>query len=211
MDYVIWRNDVFGQKPNSDPVMVDLLPETYSVSPNEIFDHIDRALSDAEIHDIFSREQIGIGLRLIYSNCCSSMSCCYIEAGDEQRRVNGIRHLDKLYTNYFNRYCLAPIESIGNDHLDGHIGYLCYMLWDIFVLYPGNASSAMVSAVLDVMTNGIYMENDNCIVSAIHGLGHWAGDEAQAVQILQQWLCQPTTQNTNVIDYAKQATTGCIL
>ena len=69
----------------------------------------------------------------------------------------------------------------------------------------------MVSAVLDVMTNGIYMENDNCIVSEIHGLGHWVVDEAQAVQILQQWLCQPTTQNTNVIDYAKQATTGCIL
>jgi hypothetical protein len=66
MDYVTWRNDVFGQQPDSDPVMLDLLPEMYEVLPNENFDHIDRALDDSEIHDLYSRDQIGIGLQLIY-------------------------------------------------------------------------------------------------------------------------------------------------
>jgi hypothetical protein len=31
-------------------------------------DHIDRALLDTEIHAKFSKEQIGIGLQLIYSS-----------------------------------------------------------------------------------------------------------------------------------------------
>ncbi|MGM0490822.1 MAG: hypothetical protein ACQESR_29205 [Planctomycetota bacterium] len=202
---------MFGQKPDSDPVMLDLLPETYSLSMDETLDHVDRALDDPEIHDTYSRDQIGIGLQLIYSNSCSNICFCYLEARDELRRVQGIRHLVRLYQNYFDRYCLAPVGDIGNDHLDGGMGYLCYMLWDIFVLYPGNASEAMIAAGLDVMANGIQMKNDNCIVSAIHGLGHWAMDDFRAVQILQQWLRNPTTQNSEVLDYAEQATTGCIL
>jgi hypothetical protein len=123
----------------------------------------------------------------------------------------GIRKIDQLYANYFDRYCLALVGKIGNDHLDGGIGYLCYMLWDIFVLYPGNASSMMVSAALDVMANAIQMNNDNCIVSAIHGLGHWGMDDSRPEQILRRWLRKPTSQNPRVIEYAKQASTGCLL
>jgi hypothetical protein len=211
MDFITWRNDIFGQPPDADPVTLDLLPETCSVLPEENLDHVDRALDDPEIHRLFSRDQIGIGLQLIYSNACSSICFCYIEAGDEGRRVTGIRQINKLYTNYFDRYCNAPVGSIGNDHLDGGIAYLCYMLWDIFVLYPGNASPAIKAAVLDVMTGAIQMQNDNCIVSGIHGLGHWATDEPRAAETLRRWLRNPTTSNIQVVEYAKQAATGCIL
>jgi hypothetical protein len=104
---------------------------------------------------------------------------------------------------------LAPIGNIGN--FDHRVSYLCYMLWDIFVLHPGNASGGMTSAALDVMEHAIQMKNDNCIVSAIHGLGHWAMHDSRAVQILRNWLERTTTRNARVIDYAIQATTGCIL
>jgi hypothetical protein len=73
LEYPTWRNDIFGQSPKADPVMLDLLPETYSVSPEENLDYIDRALDDPEIHRLFSRDQIGIGLQLIYSNACSNI------------------------------------------------------------------------------------------------------------------------------------------
>ncbi|MBK9945932.1 MAG: hypothetical protein IPP12_01925 [Nitrospira sp.] len=211
MEYEKWRDDIFGQPVGSDPVMLDLLPETYSVSPDEHFAHIDRALSDPQIHELFNSDQIGTGLQLIYSNSCSDICFCYIKAGDEARRVSGIAKLNDLYAKYFDRYCLSPVGSIGNDHLNGGIGYLCYMLWDIFVLYPGNASPAMVSAALGVMSNALQMKNDNCIVSAIHGLGHWATDVPRAPQVLRQWLRKPTTTNPTVISYAKEATTGCVL
>ena len=78
------------------------------------------------------------------------------------------------------------------------------------MLYSGNASPAMTSASLDVMAQALQFTNDNCLASAIHGLGHRALDAARAEQILQQWLQRPTTQNAAVIRYAKQAMTGCI-
>lgn len=210
MQYTDWSSDIFGQSPDADPVTLELRPETNALSAAEHFDFVDRALCDPDIHRRFSREQIAIGLQLIYENTCSSICFCYIEAGDDERRVAGIRRIKNLYRNYFDRYCQAPVGRIGYDHLDGRMGYLCYMLWDVFVLYPGSASPTMVSAALDVMADALQIENDNCIVSAVHGLGHWANSASRAVQILQTWLHKPNTRNPVVLDYARQATTGCI-
>ena len=90
---------------------------------------------------------------------------------------------------------------------DGVIGDLCYMLWDIFVLYPGNASEAMVHAAVDVMRNPMNSKNDNCIVSAIHGLGHWAYNVPSAVEALEEWLRKPSTKNKVILEYAELAKT----
>lgn len=211
MDYIRWRNDIFGKPPGSRSVSVGLLPETESLSPDESLDHIDRALVDAEIHSHFSKEQIGIGLQLIYSNTCSDLLFCYIEAGDDKRRIRGIQNLRYLYSGFFDRYCVAPVTSKGNDRNDGEIGNLCFMLWDIFVLHDGNASPGMIAAALDVMAYALEFKNDNCLKSAIHGLGHWAGDAPRAVSILKSWLRRPTTKNEAIREYARQAMTGGIL
>ncbi|NQT93807.1 MAG: hypothetical protein HQ559_13695 [Lentisphaerae bacterium] len=211
MDYASWLHDVFGQTEGSDPVTLDLLPATDSLSPDDTLDYIDVAIDDARIHELYSKDQIGIGLQLIYCNSCSNMPFSYIEAGDEDRRVQGIRHLDQLYRNYFGRYCSGSVEDIEDSSHDGRIGYVCHMFWDIFVLYPRRATPDMTSAGLDVLEHAIHMANDNCIASAIHGLGHWAMHEAQAVRILQSWLQCPTTPNAKLIEYAEHARTGCIL
>lgn len=210
MEYTRWRDDVFGQSPDTNPVEIDLHPDNYAASPEEQFDHIDRALGDAEIHRRYSIEQIGIGLQLLYSNSCSSICYCYLEAAGDQRRVHGIRRLEQLYANYFDIYCKASVGSIGNDHLNGGIGYLCYMFWDIFVLYPKNASATMITAAFEVMVKALEMSNDNCIVSAIHGLGHWAIYDSRSAEVLTRWLKRPSSRNPVVLDYAHQATSGCI-
>ena len=210
MDYHRWRDDVFGQPPGIGPGSVELLEETHAVQCREALDHIDRALIDPAIHDDFSKEQIGVGLNLIYSNCFSDYAFCYIDEGDESRTVLGIQNLRYLYDNFFQRYCTAPVENIGNEDSDGVMGYVCYMLWDIFVLYPGNITPKMVAAGLRVMEHAINSSNDNCVVSAIHGLGHWVDDAPPVAQILERWLRKPTSENMAVREYAKRATTGCI-
>jgi len=210
MDYQRWRNDVFGQPADSDPGEVELLEETYALPQPEAFDFIDRALVDPDIHREFSKEQVGIGLYLIYTNGFSDFAFCYIDEVDEGRTVLGIQNLRHLYGNYFERYCTAPVENIGNDQGDGQMGFVCYMLWDGFVLYPGNVSPKLVAAGLGVMEHAIHSKNDNCIVSAIHGLGHWVDDAPRAAQILELWLRRPTSQNKAVREYAKHATTGRI-
>ncbi len=211
MDYIRWRNDIFGHPVGTNPVTAGILPDSDSLSDEETLNHIDRALSDKEIHELFVKEQIGVGLQIIYSNACSNIPLCYVEPGDEPRRLTAIRNLRNLYSNFFQRYCTAPVSSIGNDDGDGNIGFLCYMLWDIFVLYPGNASPKMVATALDVMAYALESKNDNCVVSAIHGLGHWVPDAPRAAQILRDWLRRPTTENQIVRDYARQASCGRIM
>jgi len=210
MDYSAWRSEIFGTPPGTDPVSMELPEELYSLSPEESFDHIDRALVDAEIHELYSKEQSGIALQLIYSNSCSDLPFCYTQAGDEARRIRGIGNLRHLYANFFDRYCVCPVKRIGCDLDDGDIGFVCYMLWDIFVLYPDVASPGMTDAALEVMAGALESKNDHSIVSAIHGLGHWAADVPQASAILQKWLENPATENTVIHDYARQAATGCI-
>lgn len=211
MEYEVWREDLFGQSPNIDPGNVELLQETYDLPTAPAFDYIDRALRDDEIHDLYSKAQIGTGLQLIYCNHWSDLPFCYIEGTTEARRIEGISNLRRLYDNYFERYCPAPVKSVGNDRTDGGFGFLCYMFWDIFVLYPGNATPAMIEAAVEVMAAAIRSDSEQCIVSAIHGLGHWAMDTPVARNTLRDWLRSPSTKNPTIIDYAGRAVPGCIL
>ncbi len=170
-------------------------------------------LVDAEVHELFSKQQIGNGIITVFSNDCGDLPFVYIGSCDEARRVKGIRNLTYLYSNYFERYCTTFVDRTDDvDRVaDGSIGFICYMFWDVFVLYPGNASPAMQSAALDVMQSALKSRNDNCLASAIHGLGHWVSDHPKAGEILRRWLRHPTTKNKQIIRYAQVATSGMIL
>jgi len=209
MQYETWREFIFGQAEDIYPGDSQLPWGEADAATTANFDHIDQALADPEIHQRYSPLQIGIGLQLIYSNCCSDLCFCYVSAGDDARRVQGIRQMKELYRNYFARYCDKPIQQVGNFG-EGWLDYTCYMLWDIFVLYPGKASPAMTAAGLEVMSDALTLTNDNCLVSALHGLGHWGLDVTEARTILKRWRRRPTTTNEEVLRYAAQAETGCI-
>jgi len=79
------------------------------------------------------------------------------------------------------------------------------MFWDIFVLYPDNASKGMVDAAIGVMREALESNNDNCIVSLLHGLGHWSIYTPVASEVIEEWLKNPSTNNKNVIEYAERA------
>jgi hypothetical protein len=210
MNYEQWRNELFGQSPNIDPVMFEHSAGFYSIPSECVFDYVDRVLVDPDVHSLFNKTQLGNGIQTVYSNCCSDLPFLYTTECTESRRIEGIGKLANLYTNYFERYCAEPVNSIGNDQGGGPMGYICYMFWDVFVLYPGSATPGMVSAALEVMRAGLETHSDNCLVSAIHGLGHWAAEVPGAVTALEHWLRSPTTKNVEVLEYARTATTGMI-
>ena len=210
MNYEEWRNELFGQPPEMDPVTFDHCLEFYRVPPSQVFDYIDRVLVDPEVHTLFSKEQLGNGIKTIYSADCSNLPFLYTSDCDEARRVRGIKNLASLYKNYFERYCTGAVKSIGNDNTDGAMGYICYMFWDVFVLCSLNTTPAMVTAALSVMRTALDSDNDNCLASVIHGLGHWVYHAPEASRILQQWLLHPTTKNPEILRYAQIATTGMI-
>ncbi|QDV61080.1 HEAT repeat domain-containing protein [Crateriforma conspicua] len=211
MIYEQWRNELFGLAPESDPVMHEHSEEFYAVPSQVAFDYVDQVLVDPDVHSVFTKDQLGKGISTIYSNCCSDLPFLYTTECGEDRRVAGINNLVNLYRNYFDRHCTGNVTDIGNDENDGPLGYICYMLWDVFVLYPGNATPAMISAAIGVMRSALESSNDNSLASAIHGLGHWAFGTPEAVTTLEHWLQKPTTDNPVVLQYARTATSGMIL
>lgn len=210
MNYPEWREEVFGQEEGADPVMVELAPEVYALSPEQNLEFVMAALSDVEIHECYSRQQIGVGLQVIFNNACGNTVFCFLEAAREADRVAGIRALANLYTNYFERYCCEPVASIGDDCADG-VNYLCYMFWDIFVVHPQNSPHSVVQAALDVMQTALQSSSESCQVSALHGLGHWVAYLPEARRILETFLAKNAAHpNPILLTYAKQAATGCV-
>jgi len=216
MDYEAWRDAIFGTTDEFDPVMDDLPEAAYELTPALLLGHIDRALGDQEVHDQFTERQIEVGLQLLFNNSCSDFPFAYVESDDdsegdpvpEARRVAAIKRLSKLYEGFYERYCRSPVQAIG--HSVGSLEQSCYMFWDVFVLMPSGESEAVISAALEVMAGALESTNDQVLVSAIHGLGHWVSGASGAKPILESWLEKPTTANGVIIQYCKQAMTGCI-
>ena len=211
MNYLDWRSYVFGMPEGSDPVLNDMPQEGYEIHNNTLLDFLDRAFQDPEIHLLFSKEQIGIGLNIIFSNCCSDYFEAYLQFDQEGRIIQAINSLNYLYKNFFEVYCLASVKSIG-DCTDGRIGFICYMFWDIFALYPESKgiTQKIIDTAINHMTHQLYSSNDNVICSAIHGLGEWNPYCKQTSNIIMNWLEKPTTSNPVVLEYAAMAQTGCI-
>jgi hypothetical protein len=211
MIYETWKNEVFGMNENSCPIESEMIDEAYSLNENLILDYIDKSLTDSSIHNLYSPKQIGIGLNIIYSNCCSDYSFSYLNFSDEERIISSIKKLKFLYQNFFEKYCNSPVNEIG-DSTDNRLDYICYMFWDLFVLYPKseNITKKIIEASVQVMSQQLLSKNDNVVVSALHGLGHWASDCPEIKNIIDKWLKNPTTSNKVIHDYAKVAKTGCI-
>ena len=210
MEYKKWRREIFDHPQNICPATLELSTDFYSVPPTQAFDFVDSLLVDPEVHSLFSKQQLGNGINMIYSNSCSDLPFLYTTECDEKRRIKGIENLENLYKNFFDRYCTGTVGNIGNEQNDGAMGVICYMFWDVFVLYSGNATPGMISAAIKVMKSALNSNNDNTLVSAIHGLGHWALDVPESVSILKKWLQKPTTTNKKVLTYAHTAMTGMI-
>jgi hypothetical protein len=209
MNYEQWRDELFGLPPESDPVTYDHSDDFYAVPPHEAFDYVDQVLVDPNVHSLFSKDQLGKSINTIYSNSCSDLPSLYTSESDEDRRIIGINNLINLYRNYFDKHCTGDLPD-GSYSDGGPMGYICYMFWDVFILYPGNAIPAMISAAISVMRTALGSRNDSSLASAIHGLGHRVFDVPEAAITLKHWIQKPTTDNPVVLQYARTATSGMI-
>ncbi len=213
MNYGAWCEQVFNTPPGIEPVTWDFSPPMYDLAPQENLDFIDQALLDPRIPRLYSKEQIGNGLQLIFNNACSHLPFSYLDTPSAARRCQSVARLHHLYRNYFAPFCQTPVIEIGDGLTEGPLGYICDMFWDIFILHPGheNVTEAMIQAALGVMAGALKSNQDRVIVSALHGLGHWVYAVPPAQRIIEHWLQKPTTTNETVLVYAHQAWSGCIL
>jgi hypothetical protein len=179
-----------------------------AISLDDAFDHLDRMLDDPDVHNLFSPEQLVLGLSMAYSNC---LTVCYLRAGTKERRIRGILNLKKLYDNFFARYCFAPYSYPPPQvSQTGTMQYLCENFWDRFVLFPsGEMETSHIDAGLDVMEHALGIPNDHCISSGLEGIASWAyACELQGISrprnLLLGWISQPTATNPDLIAFGRQ-------
>jgi hypothetical protein len=203
--YKEWRHTLLNRQENDDPVNMEMDNNFYYYSDDQKVQYLNKFLCDEDVHEKYTRKQIGIAINYLYSNACSDYVFMYRNSKD-----NLILNLNNLYKNYFNRHCIEKVSSIGNSHDGDSLYFMCYMFWDLFVIHPGIDTDRDINDGYQVMENNIYSNNENIIVSVIHGLGHWVHGGEKSVIILDKWLNNPSTDNEIILEYAEIAKTGCI-
>lgn len=163
----------------------------------------------------YSDGQVNQGLQYIFNNSCSNLVFDILD-GDFpfEKKMDAIRSIKTLYNDCFEpRWApvLSHIDEPGANPLNG----VCYMLWDITPLSyweKRERAEEAYAAVFDVFRFALNSSNPACVESALHGLGHLHSTAPrQTEQIVQSFIAKPHIQNDQLLSYAQQAYTGCIL
>jgi hypothetical protein len=161
----------------------------------------------------FNDWQLALGLEYIFNNGYSNFVFTFKDISlPINLRLKAIRSIKYLFRDCFDLRCH---QSLGHlSELGGHLNYLCYMLWDISPLtywVDDHDSIKLYEAVSEVMEYSLYLSNIACIESGLHGLGHIVSYYQPAVGIIESFIeCRPDLDK-RLVQYAKQAKTGCIL
>lgn len=153
----------------------------------------------------FSDEQLTAGFNYIFCNHASDVVTWFTDKTLQQtERDSTVLAIKWLYSD-----CFAPRCSQALSHLNqpgSSLNGFCYMLWDVSPLGDYNAT------VAKVMQHALTLPNIACTESALHGLGHYCGQNPTLVRdIIDQYLSSGFHVRPELRQYALQARTGLIL
>jgi hypothetical protein len=94
------------------------------------------------------------------------------------------------------------------------INTVTYMWWESFPGLVGKDDPQrrlVIDAELDCMARILEIDSIACQEAALHGLGHWARDEARCADIIDRYLASGRAIMPELVSYAKAARRGCVL
>lgn len=154
----------------------------------------------------YSDIQVNNGLNYILNNAISdTIFLITEEAVAEELRIDAVLKMKHLYRDCFAKRC-SPVLSHLNEPSDSPAWFICYMLWDVSPLCRWK------DVVLEVMEDALYLPNDACIESALHGLGHRLyQNEEEVPKIIYKFVMNTKNLRPELERYAWKAKTGDIL
>ena len=87
------------------------------------------------------------------------------------------------------------------------------MWWEVITwgwLKDDPAAERLRDRDLDVMEEVLQLPNPACKESALHGLGHMVRRSDRAPEIIDRFIAEAPQDNTELLQYARAARTGCI-
>ncbi len=162
----------------------------------------------------FNDAQVAAGLDRIFNPAFDGLAR-YIRNGSvpfSQKReaIQAIRH---LYADCFAVRCaprLGHLNETGGDPLAG----VCYMLWDVTILADWEGRPDRddgYRAVVDVLAAALESQNDACVESGLHGLGHVAAHTGAVPGVIDAFLARRGDLRPELRDYALRARSGSVL
>ncbi len=163
----------------------------------------------------FDDVQVNSGLHYIFNNSCSNYVFQLIDADlPKEIKAAALLSIKHLYSDCLAVRC-RPVLSHRDEPGATPLNDFCYMLWDVTPLgyWEGRPYQAFFyDTVLDVMEFALSSPNIACIESALHGLGHLhAYVPKQVEQIIDRFLHENQKQQRELLAYAENARSGCIL
>jgi hypothetical protein len=187
-----WYWDITLEKfPASAEQQVSLIGRTFERSGKDLLK--------------YSEKQVQNGLNYILNNAASNTVMLITQKGvPEDLRIDAVLKMKYLYSDCFAKRCEPALS-----HLDepdaGPINSICYMLWDTSPLCQWK------DVVLDVMEDALYLPNNACIESALHGLGHrFRQDKERVPQIIDRFLSKTKKLRPELRQYAANARIGYV-
>lgn len=162
----------------------------------------------------FSDRQVSDGLKYILDSACNDISYI-IRDGDFPMdvKLDVIRSMWSLYTDCFAKRC-PPVLGHRSEPSKSELSYICYMLWDVTGLayWPDAGKVEAYRAITRLLDDVLYLDNEACIESALHGLGHIHTYSPDIVEeIVERFMTKRKDVRAQLYEYAKAAKVGYVL
>lgn len=161
----------------------------------------------------FSDRQLGMGLEYVFNNSCSDLAFTLRDGpASLDARLDAIRALKVLLRDCLDHRCrpaLGHLSGEGNE-----LNRFCYMLWDTTPLTYCEGiddRNGMYAALAEVMEFSLSLDNIACVESGLHGLGHLGQYYDKAPEIIRHFRQTTKLADPRILQYAKNAESGCIL
>jgi hypothetical protein len=168
----------------------------------------------AELLRPFTDAQLNQGFWFLLSCGSSGYMLCLTDASVAwplRRRV--LRSFLPLFRNVMAARCTASLSH--RSESGSPLNSACYMWWDLLPLEGswerGRSPELIHVDTLTVLAELLEIPHDACRESALHGLGHLALSHPEAAPIVDAFIERSTDLRQELLAYAKQARTGCIL
>jgi hypothetical protein len=192
----------YGNKDDDPSVTAQLIALTFRRSGTDLLRFTDRQVKD--------------GLDYLLNPSCSNITF-YIRDGEApiDVKLDFMRSFRWLYSDCFARRC-PPVLSYLNETSSSALNSTCYMLWDNMPFngsWTKNIAKEASDEILNVLEFALYLPNDACIESALHGFGHIA-DSTNVLRhpereiIIDRFLKQKPGLRKELIEYARHAAKG---
>ena len=179
----------YEEFPASNEELVHLVGRTFAQSGSDLLKYTDAQVAD--------------GLSYIFFNSASNVIYSIVQKGvPDADREQAVLNLKYLYRDCFAKRCANALSHMDESDCSS-LNRVCYMLWDDSPL------GRWKDVVLEVMDYALYLPNNACVESALHGLGHRHYQTSEKVEeIVDRFLNKSKNLRSELKQYAAKAKFG---